>query len=150
MLLTNVEEQERTLNLYFTRSVREREKTRTRKRLILKDRSIRSIWTSLTASPCYKRQTDRQTETKRGRGRTVLREVYARLQPVLDTITNLNCGVRLVIVGQRLRERERVVPPLMSSLRLDWLVEVSLCVHRNRRLIRDGSPGQPPRRSHSS
>ena len=30
------------------------------------------------------------------------------------------------------------------------LVEVLLYVHRNRRLIRDGSPGRPPRLSHSS
>ena len=30
------------------------------------------------------------------------------------------------------------------------MVEVLLYVHRNRRLIRDGSPGQPPRLSHSS
>ena len=30
------------------------------------------------------------------------------------------------------------------------VVEVLLCVHRNRRLIRDGSPGRPPRLSHSS
>ena len=28
--------------------------------------------------------------------------------------------------------------------------EVLLYVHRNRRLIRDGSPGRPPRLSHSS
>ena len=31
-----------------------------------------------------------------------------------------------------------------------WLVEMLLYVHRNHRLIRDGSPGQPPRLSHSS
>ena len=30
------------------------------------------------------------------------------------------------------------------------VVEVLLYVHRNRRLIRDGSPGRPPRPSHSS
>ena len=30
------------------------------------------------------------------------------------------------------------------------VVEVLFYVHRNRRLIRDGSPGQPPRLSHSS
>ena len=30
------------------------------------------------------------------------------------------------------------------------VIEVLLYVHRNRRLIRDGSPGQPPRLSHSS
>ena len=30
------------------------------------------------------------------------------------------------------------------------VVEVLLYVHRNRRLIRDGSPGRPPRLSHSS
>ena len=30
------------------------------------------------------------------------------------------------------------------------VVEVLLYVHRNRRFIRDGSPGQPPRLSHSS
>ena len=29
-------------------------------------------------------------------------------------------------------------------------VEVLLYVHRNRRFIRDGSPGRPPRLSHSS
>ena len=31
-----------------------------------------------------------------------------------------------------------------------WVVGVSLYVHRNPRLIRDGSPGRPPRLSHSS
>ena len=30
------------------------------------------------------------------------------------------------------------------------MAEVLLYVHRNRRLIRDGSPGRPPRLSHSS
>ena len=30
------------------------------------------------------------------------------------------------------------------------MAEVLLSVHRNRRLIRDGSPGRPPRHSHSS
>ena len=30
------------------------------------------------------------------------------------------------------------------------LVEVLLCVNRNRRFTRDGSPGRPPRLSHSS
>ena len=30
------------------------------------------------------------------------------------------------------------------------VVEVLLYVHGNRRLIRDGSPGRPPRLSHSS
>ena len=30
------------------------------------------------------------------------------------------------------------------------VVEVLLYVHRNRRLIRDGWPGRPPRLSHSS
>ena len=32
----------------------------------------------------------------------------------------------------------------------DSVVEVLLYVHRNRRLFRDGSPGRPPRLSHSS
>ena len=36
------------------------------------------------------------------------------------------------------------------SERADWLVEVLLYVQRNCRLIRDGSPGRPPRLSHSS
>ena len=30
------------------------------------------------------------------------------------------------------------------------VVEVLLYVHRNRRFIRDGNPGRPPRLSHSS
>ena len=34
--------------------------------------------------------------------------------------------------------------------RMLLLVEVLLYVHRNRRLIRDGSPGRPPRLSYSS
>ena len=34
--------------------------------------------------------------------------------------------------------------------KLSLMVEVLLCIHRNRRLIRDGSPGRPPRLSHSS
>ena len=38
-------------------------------------------------------------------------------------------------------------PPVSSSLPV---VEVLLYVHRNRSLIRDGSPGRPPRLSHSS
>ena len=33
---------------------------------------------------------------------------------------------------------------------LDWLLKVLLYVHRNRRFVRDGSPGRPPRLSHSS
>ena len=33
---------------------------------------------------------------------------------------------------------------------LHWLVEVLLYVHRKGRFIRDGSPGRPPRLSHSS
>ena len=37
--------------------------------------------------------------------------------------------------------RDQAVPPL---------VEMLLDVHRNRRFIRDGSPGRPPRLSHSS
>ena len=45
-----------------------------------------------------------------------------------------------------------------AMLRLKWAEEyaagmagwVLLYVHRNRRLIRDGSPGRPPRLSHSS
>ena len=39
-------------------------------------------------------------------------------------------------------------PPFTSDVRT--VVEVLLYVHRNRRLIRDGSPGRPPRLSHSS
>ena len=34
--------------------------------------------------------------------------------------------------------------------RVAVVVEVLLYVHRNRRFIRDGSPGRPPRLSHSS
>ena len=33
---------------------------------------------------------------------------------------------------------------------LQEVVEALLYVHRNRRFIRDGSPGRPPRLSHSS
>ena len=39
---------------------------------------------------------------------------------------------------------------LKSTLVVVVVVEVLLYVHRNRRLIRDGSPGRPPRLSHSS
>ena len=31
-----------------------------------------------------------------------------------------------------------------------WMVEALLYVHRNRRFIRDGSPGRPPRLPHNS
>ena len=37
-----------------------------------------------------------------------------------------------------------------TTLAFAEVVEVLLYVHRNRRLIRDGSPGRPPRLSHSS
>ena len=45
---------------------RRRERQTERDRM-LKDNSVRSIWTYLTASPCREtdRQTDRQTETQR-------------------------------------------------------------------------------------
>ena len=38
----------------------------------------------------------------------------------------------------------------LKGFKFRRLVEVLLYVHRNRRLIRDGSPGRPPRLSHSS
>ena len=41
-------------------------------------------------------------------------------------------------------------PTTWKSLASNLLVEVLLYVHRNRRLIRDGSSGRPPRFSHSS
>ena len=37
-----------------------------------------------------------------------------------------------------------------SSVLLYVVVEVLFYVHRNRRFIRDGSPGRPPRLSHST
>ena len=39
---------------------------------------------------------------------------------------------------------------MMMMMMKSGRVEVLLYVHRNRRLIRDGSPGRPPRLSHSS
>ena len=39
---------------------------------------------------------------------------------------------------------------ILSGFSQVSLVEVLLYVHRNRRFIRDGSPGRPPRLSHSS
>ena len=39
---------------------------------------------------------------------------------------------------------------LLLSSSFHDLVEVLLYIHRNRRFIRDGSPGRPPRLSHSS
>ena len=39
---------------------------------------------------------------------------------------------------------------IRSCVKVEMTVEVLLYVHRNRRLIRNGSPGQPPRLSHSS
>ena len=41
-------------------------------------------------------------------------------------------------------------PPELLYLAVVVVVEVLLYVHRNRRLIRDGSPGRPPRLSHGS
>ena len=55
---------------------------------------------------------------------------------------------KLTLPTQRLAYSWRRVPVLI--LLVGWLVEVLLYVHRNRRLIRDGSPGRPPRLSHSS
>ena len=40
--------------------------------------------------------------------------------------------------------------PACNISGLEVVVEVLLHVHRNRRLIRDGNPGRPPRLSHSS
>ena len=56
-------------DLKTKRKLRERENSNS-KTLILKDSSIRSIWTYLTASPCERerqRERDRQTETLRER-----------------------------------------------------------------------------------
>ena len=41
-------------------------------------------------------------------------------------------------------------PPWICFSGFSMLVEVLLYVRRNRRFIRDGSPGRPPRLSHSS
>ena len=41
------------------------------------------------------------------------------------------------------------IHPLWVGWLVGWLVEVLLYVHRNRRFIRGGSPGRPPRLSHS-
>ena len=46
------------------------------------------------------------------------------------------------------QRRQRTVVRIGCRRRVD--VEVLLDVHRNRRFIRDGSPGRPPRLSHSS
>ena len=59
------------MDLSNSKPERENSKSKT---LILKDSSVRSIWTYLTASqPASQtdrqRQTDRQTETERDRGR---------------------------------------------------------------------------------
>ena len=40
--------------------------------------------------------------------------------------------------------------PNSKVLQMLFVVQVLLYVHRNRRLIKDGSPGRPPRLSHSS
>ena len=42
------------------------------------------------------------------------------------------------------------LPPSVPTPYYDDLVEVLLYVHRNCRIIKDGSPGRPPRLSHSS
>ena len=50
--------------------------------------------------------------------------------------------------GEGVRNPNHTPPqPLRSTSVLGWVL---LFVHRNRRLIRDGSPERPPRRSHSS
>ena len=54
--------------------------------------------------------------------------------PVLDSFEFTQC-TRLFTAGRSFMEKV--------------VVEVMLYVHRNRRLIKDGSPGRPPRLSHS-
>ena len=41
-------------------------------------------------------------------------------------------------------------PGFVRAMDVVGVVEVLLYVHRNRRFNRDGSPGRPPRLSHSS
>ena len=59
-----------------------------------------------------------------------------------------------VDVKQHLKTKKKKgeEPELRSCVKdeADVLVEVLLNVHRNRRLIKDGSPGRPPQLSHSS
>ena len=55
----------------------------------------------------------------------------------------LSLHLHLVLVGEK---NNIVVQCLFDNM----TVEVLLYVHRNRRLIRDGRPGRPPRLSHSS
>ena len=51
--------------------------------------------------------------------------------------------VHILAVGDVMESKGNVVVVVV-------VVAVLLYVHRNRRLIRDGSPGRPPRLSHSS
>ena len=69
---------------------------------------------------------------------------------------SVGVGVVVVVVVVVVVDRFHIARILRSradSLRSCCLViqnEVLLYVHRNRRLIRDGSPGRPPRLSHGS
>ena len=54
------------------------------------------------------------------------------------------CHVYMGALGEGAGKRR---PEFEQGVVLGWVL---LYVHRNRRLIRDGSPGRPPRFSHSS
>ena len=76
----------------------------------------------------------------------------------LRTLHLLACHVGVTVRDSGLRccvcvmSSDRWLTPLCVAwtLKVKMLVEVLLYVHGNRRLIRDGSPGRPPRLSHSA
>ena len=99
----------------------------------------------------YKKRTYTNSHTDRE-----LDEVLHR-RDILPFITHIECGAGLLFFFAGSFTSVAVLTILSSVRNPDvpiWgrlsLVEVLLYVHRNRRLIRDGSPGRPPRLSHSS
>ena len=69
----------------------------------------------------------------------------------LYSLSSLTLTLIIFILPWQLQLYSQASPTLVSNksffTRVGWVL---LYVHRNRRLIRDGSPGQPPRLSHSS
>ena len=77
--------------------------------------------------------------------------IFAKVEVPIELFAHVVCtGSVLAVKGIKpsvVRGLVQVTETLKSRMKL---VEVLLYVHRNRRFIRDGSPGRPPRLSHSS
>ena len=100
------------------------------------------------------RQRDRGRETERERKRDREAETEAERQRETQRQRHRDRETETETEADRAEQAgvwRKVASDKCSSLGENVVVvEVLLYVHRNRRLIRDGSPGRPPRLSHGS